>query len=112
MYYGLIGFDEMHVHVDRKRVGFNVDGSIGVETGGGNSPLVVKLDFILLEGMEDYLDWRAKLDVEVIVDYCVGNDCHTLSFPGRITSVHYGIPEEAEIVSTGPVLLNGKPFGN
>ena len=113
IYENLLRYDRIDVYVDGKKLGFNVDDFICFTTG----EFVVssaKFD-IFVVNPEALKNPFVTLDIEAVVFW--GNKHDVLEFEGMITEANYefefetGIAE-AEIISKGQILLNGKPFGN
>lgn len=116
-YNGLIGFDEIVVYIDRLAAGFQVDGNIVIQIQyGWEEAGIIKINFIATNDCAAYLEQKQMDDkmVDVVVLVHSMGETHLLEFKGKVTSLvrDLVICGEAEIQSAGPVLLNGKPFGN
>jgi len=109
IYENLLRYDKIDVYVDGKKLGFNVDGFICLTTGEYIVPNV-KFDIFLVALPKNPF---VTLDFKVEVSWVGKHD--VLEFEGMITEANYDFETgifEAEIMSKGQILLNGKPFGN
>lgn len=106
----LLKYDKIDVFVDGKKLGLNVDGFICYTTGEYIVPNV-KIGIFLVNPEALPKNPFVTLDFKVEVSWVGKHD--VLEFEGMITEANYDFETgifEAEIMSKGQILLNGKPF--